>query len=155
MRKLITPIASLGLVAVLASCNSTDALIPQVDVGGGTFRSPPVTQSDLESMSTQTAVVPVQSSPVQRTRAFASQPAPASMPTEYATGDSTYTDPAGSLPKWLVGLANTEGIPQLFAAVSTAAKSSRYASLPPPPEMNPLAERPALGECGDTSAPVR
>ena len=97
MRKLITPIASLGLVAALASCNSTDALIPQVDVGGGTFRSPPVTQSDLESMSTQTAVVPVQSSPVQRTRAFASQPAPGSMPTEYATGDSTYTDPAGSL----------------------------------------------------------
>ena len=65
------------------------------------------------------------------------------------------TDPAGSLPKWLVGLANTEGVPQLFAAVSTAAKSSRYASLPPPPEMNPLAERPALGECADTSAPVR
>lgn len=97
MRKLITPIASLGLVAALASCNSTDALIPQVDVGGGTFRSPPVTQSDLESMSTQTAVVPVQSSPVQRTQAFASQPAPASMPTQYATGDSTYTDPAGSL----------------------------------------------------------
>ncbi|OCP17328.1 MULTISPECIES: hypothetical protein [unclassified Ensifer] len=97
MRKLITPIASLGLVAALAGCNSTDALIPQVDVGGGTFRSPPVTQSDLESMSTQTAVVPVQSSPVQRTQAFASQPAPVSMPTQYATGDSTYTDPAGSL----------------------------------------------------------
>ena len=66
-----------------------------------------------------------------------------------------FTDPAGSLPKWLVGLANTEGIPQLFAAVSTAAKSSRYTSLPPPPEMTPLAERPALGECADTSAPVR
>ncbi|RDL50757.1 hypothetical protein BLJAPNOD_01880 [Ensifer sp. M14] len=97
MRKLLTPIASLGLVVALASCNSTDALIPQVDVGGGTFRSPPVTQSDLESMSTQTAVVPVQSSPVQRTQAFASQPAPVSMPTEYATSDSTYTDPAGSL----------------------------------------------------------
>lgn len=97
MRKLLTPIASLSLVIALASCNSTDALIPQVDVGGGTFRSPPVTQSDLESMSTQTAVVPVQSWPVQRTQAFASQPAPASMPTQYATGDSTYTDPAGSL----------------------------------------------------------
>lgn len=97
MRKLITPIASLGLAAVLAGCNSTDALIPQVDVGGGTFRSPPVTQSDLEAMSTQTAVVPVQTSPVQRTQAFASQTAPVSMPTEYATGDSTYTDPAGSL----------------------------------------------------------
>jgi len=28
-----------------------------------------------------------------------------------------FTDPAGALPKWLVGLANTEGIARLFAAV--------------------------------------
>ncbi len=47
----INPIASLGLAAALAGCNTTDALIPQVDVGEGTFRSPPVTQSDLDSMS--------------------------------------------------------------------------------------------------------
>lgn len=66
-----------------------------------------------------------------------------------------FTDPAGALPKWLVGLANTEGIPKLFAAVATAAASQRYASLPPPSEERPLAERPALGECADTSAPVR
>jgi len=60
-----------------------------------------------------------------------------------------FTDPAGSLPKWLVGLANTEGIPQLFAAVSAAAASARYASLPPPLEQGPIAERPSLGDCAD------
>ena len=57
-----------------------------------------------------------------------------------------FTDPAGALPKWLVGLANTEGVPQLFAAVSTAAASPRYASLPPPEERMP-ADRPSLGDC--------
>jgi hypothetical protein len=59
-----------------------------------------------------------------------------------------FTDPAGSLPKWLVGLANTEGIPQLFAAVATAAASARYASLSEPPEGSPSRERPAVGDCG-------
>jgi hypothetical protein len=66
-----------------------------------------------------------------------------------------FTDPAGSLPKWLVGLANTEGIPQLFAAVSAAATSARYASLPAPPPGTPLAERPSLGDCADTTPPFR
>lgn len=95
MRKLIMPIASLGLAAALTGCNSTDVLIPQVDVGAGTFRSPPVTQSDLDTMSTQTAIVPVQSVPP--SPAFSAQPNISSPPTQYATGDATYTDPAGTL----------------------------------------------------------
>jgi hypothetical protein len=61
-----------------------------------------------------------------------------------------FTDPAGALPKWLAGLANTEGIPKLFAAVSAAAASPRYASLSPPSEEGPFAERPSLGDCADT-----
>ncbi|WP_018236620.1 hypothetical protein [Ensifer sp. BR816] len=97
MRKQIMPIASLGLAAALAGCNTTDALIPQVDVGGGTFRSPPVTQSDLEAMSTQTAVMPVESVPANRTAAFAAQPNVSSPPTQYAAGHTDYTDPAGTL----------------------------------------------------------
>ncbi|WEX86095.1 hypothetical protein PZN02_002352 [Sinorhizobium garamanticum] len=95
MRKLIMPIASLGLATALAACNSTDVLIPQVDVGAGTFRSPPVTQSDLDTMSTQTAIVPVQSVPP--SPAFSAQPNISNPPTQYATGDATYTDPAGTL----------------------------------------------------------
>ncbi len=35
MRKLSTPLFSLGLLTALAGCNSTDMLTPQVDVGGG------------------------------------------------------------------------------------------------------------------------
>ena len=66
-----------------------------------------------------------------------------------------FTDPAGSLPKWLVGLANTEGVPQLFAAVSATAKSPRYASRPAPPEGSPLTARPPPGDCADTTPPIR
>ncbi|MBB4185351.1 hypothetical protein [Sinorhizobium terangae] len=97
MRKLIMPIASLGLATALTGCNSTDVLIPQVDVGAGNFRSPPVTQSDLDTMSTQTAIVPVQTVPPSSTAAFSAQPNISSPPTQYATGDATYTDPAGTL----------------------------------------------------------
>jgi hypothetical protein len=66
-----------------------------------------------------------------------------------------FTDPAGSLPKWLVGMANTEGIPQLFAAVATAAASPRYASAPPPAEDSAIVERPSLADCADAPPPVR
>jgi hypothetical protein len=59
------------------------------------------------------------------------------------------TDPAGSLPKWIVGMANTEGVPQIFAAVASAAASPRYASLPPPAEAADLAERPPMGDCAE------
>ena len=65
-----------------------------------------------------------------------------------------FTDPAGSLPKWLVGLANTEGVPQLFAAVSDAAASPRYAALPPPPD-EASAPRPSLDGCADPALPDR
>ncbi|PST22527.1 hypothetical protein C7U60_13870 [Mesorhizobium plurifarium] len=100
MRKQINPIASLGLAAALVGCNTTDALIPQVDVGEGTFRSPPVTQSDLDAMSTQTAVMPVESVPPGRTAAFAAQPNISGPPPRHASGNvgySDYTDPAGTL----------------------------------------------------------
>lgn len=49
-------LALIGLIATLSGCNSTDALTPQVDVGGG-FNSPPVTQRDLDQMSAQTTPV--------------------------------------------------------------------------------------------------
>ncbi|THK37555.1 hypothetical protein EHS39_13000 [Ensifer sp. MPMI2T] len=97
MRKLIMPIASLGLATSITGCSSTDVLIPQVDVGAGTFRSPPVTQSDLDTMSTQTAIVPVQTVPPSSTAAFSAQPNISGPPTQYATGDANYSDPAGTL----------------------------------------------------------
>jgi hypothetical protein len=66
-----------------------------------------------------------------------------------------FTDPAGSLPKWVVGMANTEAVPDLFAAVAGQATSSRYATLPPPPGGETASERPALGDCTDTDRPTR
>src|SRR5690606_7897607 len=61
MHELTKRLALIGLVAILGGCNSTDALTPQVDVGGS-FNSPPVTQSDLDRMSAeQTPAAPRQS----------------------------------------------------------------------------------------------
>jgi hypothetical protein len=65
-----------------------------------------------------------------------------------------FTDPAGALPKWLVGLANTEGIPQLYAAVSAAAASPRYALLPPPSDEGAVAAELSLPDCAHV-APAR
>jgi hypothetical protein len=56
MQELMKRLALIGLIATLAGCNSTDALTPQVDVGGG-FNSPPVTQGDLDRMSAETPPV--------------------------------------------------------------------------------------------------
>jgi hypothetical protein len=99
MHKLITLLASLGMVAALSGCNSMDDLTPQVDVGAGTFRSPPVNQSDLDSMQT-VDVAPQASTPVQSAQlaspeqeGFSEGPSG----TIIAQGDSDYTDPAGSL----------------------------------------------------------
>lgn len=61
-----------------------------------------------------------------------------------------FTDPAGSLPKWIAGLANSEGVPQLFAAVATAAADPRYATAPVPGDA-PSAGGPALDDCADAT----
>ena len=99
MHKRIMLLASLGMVAILTGCNSMDDLTPQVDVGGGTFVSPPVNQSDLDSMQT-VDVAPQASTPVQSAQlaspeqeGFSEGPSGTVM----AQGDADYTDPAGSL----------------------------------------------------------
>jgi hypothetical protein len=43
-----------------------------------------------------------------------------------------YTDPGGSLPSWAVNAANTQAIPELFAAVAERAKDPRYQVAAPP-----------------------
>jgi len=52
MQELTKRLALIGLIATLSGCNTTDALTPQVDVGGG-FSSPPVTQTDLDGMTAE------------------------------------------------------------------------------------------------------
>ena len=60
-----------------------------------------------------------------------------------------FTDPAGSLPKWAVGLANSEAVPDLFAAVGREAATPRYATQPAPAAPAALEARPRLADCGD------
>ncbi|WP_034851514.1 hypothetical protein [Sinorhizobium sojae] len=128
MRKQMMPIASLGLAAALAGCNTTDALIPQVDVGEGNFRSPPVTQSDLDTMSAQTAVMPVESVPPSRTAAFSAQPHVSGPPTQYATDYADYTDPAGTLG------GQADRLAKGAAPIQTTQPSIRHAQGEPKPQ---------------------
>jgi len=65
-----------------------------------------------------------------------------------------FTDPAGSLPKWVVGLANDQAVPQLFAAVAGQAATARYAALPRPTD-GAGAEPVSLGDCADPAPPAR
>ena len=57
MRKMLNRLAMIGLLAVLSACNSTDALTPQVDVGGGVIPSSAVTERDIEAVSADTSPV--------------------------------------------------------------------------------------------------
>ena len=65
-----------------------------------------------------------------------------------------FTDPAGSPPKWVVGLANDQAVPQLFAAVASQAATARYATLPRPSD-GAAAEPLSLGDCADLPPSVR
>ena len=94
MHELMKRLALIGLIATLAGCNSTDALIPRADVGGG-FNSPPVTQSELDQMSAETAPVTTTT----QTTAF----------TADGTGITTGRDTAGTLQGQADALARNNG----------------------------------------------
>lgn len=66
-----------------------------------------------------------------------------------------FTDPGGSLPKWLVPLANRDAVPKLFAAVGRAAKLARYAAATPPSTGTVVEGEHATGGCGESAPPPR
>lgn len=106
MHELMKRLALIGLIATLAGCNSTDALIPRADVGNG-FSSPPVTQSDLDQMSAETT--PVTTMPV----------ATATQQTAFtASGTSTGADTAGTLQGQADALARNNGGTQSDAVLA-------------------------------------
>ncbi|OLP59386.1 hypothetical protein BJF93_11705 [Xaviernesmea oryzae] len=99
----MTGLVAQGLLiaTALSACNTTDALIPKVDVGESSINSPPVTEQDLAAVERQPDVV--HAAPM-RTVAHASlapatgslQPVP-SAEVAYAAPSAPYRDPAGSL----------------------------------------------------------
>jgi Polyketide cyclase / dehydrase and lipid transport len=66
-----------------------------------------------------------------------------------------FTDPGGSLPRWIVDMANTEAIPKLFAAVASAATSPRYATAVPPAGDGALSAPLALDRCAEPTPTQR
>lgn len=117
MQELMKRLALIGLIATLAGCNSTDALIPRADVGNG-FDSPPVTQSDLDQMSADTS--PVTTMPV----------ATATQQTAFtSSGDSTGADTAGTLQGQADALARNNGTQSAAEADAQLARTTAQRSL--------------------------
>lgn len=115
MHELMKRLALIGLIAALAGCSSsTDALTPRADIGGGSFNSPPVTQSDLDQMSADTS--PVTTMPV----------AGATQQTAFtASGVTTGEDTAGTLQGQADALArNRRGTPADAELARTTARRS-------------------------------
>lgn len=121
MHELTKRLALIGLIATLAGCNSTDALIPRADVGSN-FESPPVTQSDLDQMSAETR--PAATMPVATATQQTAFTAPA------GAGGSTGEDTAGTLQGQADALARNQGgrrlapVEEDFARKSLAAETS-------------------------------
>jgi len=118
MHTLMKRLALVGLIATLAGCNSTDALIPRADVGGGGFNSPPVTQGDLDRMSAETS--PVTTMPV----ATAQQTAFADTTGLDGAGGSTGRDTAGTLEGQADALARNQSAGAQDTLSRTAARRS-------------------------------
>jgi hypothetical protein len=165
MHKLIMLFASLGMIAALTGCNSMDDLTPQVDVGAGTFRSPPVNQSDLDSM--QTVDVPPQASATVQSAQLASpeQEGFSEGPsgTVMAQGDSDYTDPAGSLDAQAGRLregqipAQEQQVtrrPVIAETTDTAADQDTAASEQPEPEQQVAEQEPQVQQPQKAAAVV-
>ena len=138
MQELMKRLAVIGLIAILAGCNSTDALTPQVDVGGG-FNSPPVTQTDLDQMSAQTTPV---TTTTQQT-AFA---------TPTGTGTSTGVDTAGTLQGQADALARNTGESGTTQSDTALARTTAQRSLAAETSggAEEIAAVPPAGEAGET-----
>ena len=117
MQELMKRLALIGLIVTLTGCNSTDALIPPAEVGGG-FNSPPVTQSDLDQMSADTS--PVTTMPV----------ATATQQTAFtSSGSSTGADTAGTLQGQADALARNNGAGSAAEADAELARTTAERSL--------------------------
>lgn len=140
MQELMKRLAVIGLMTILAGCNSTDALTPQVDVGGG-FNSPPVTQNDLDEMSAQTT--PVTTTTNTQQTAFA---------TPSGTGTTTGADTAGSLQGQADALQRNTGTRRATQSDTDLARTTAERSLAAETSggAEELAAVPPVAEAGET-----
>lgn len=94
--------AALVLSLGLSACNTTDALTPQVDIGGGTERSSsPVTQDDADRMAGTYNTAPVQSAPLaSNTYSRAPGNTLESQARALENGDTVSPSSSGPPPEW-------------------------------------------------------
>nr|WP_316655203.1 hypothetical protein [uncultured Gellertiella sp.] len=148
MRFARTAFGILCLSALLSSCNTTDALTPQVDVGGGTYpaRSSPVTDGDLQRMAqTQQPVYPSRDAPAGgqplATGQVYEQPLAAPQAPAYPANrqqtSGAQPQALGAPPRSLDQQAASLGEPQQPQAPRRAQLAAPAATLPPPASTAP------------------
>lgn len=146
---------ALSLLLIIAGCNSTDALTPQVDVGNGTsFNSPPVTQRDLDGMDNQAPVTggqqlaanrgPVQSEQPITGQTLAAPPSSATTSLQQTTvaGNGTYRDPAGTLEGQAAALGNQPATAQ--QQIATQPAQTQPATTPMTTQQQPATQTAAV-----------
>ncbi len=114
---------ALALSLGLSACNTTDALTPQVDIGGGTERfSSPVTQDDTDRMARTHNPEPVQSAPlVSNTPSRAPNNTLESQAQALENGNATSPSSSGPPPDWEGQIADGQAqVPSSGGAPATS-----------------------------------
>lgn len=137
-----TAIGLLCVALLLSGCNTTDALTPQVDVGGGlTPSSTPVTEQDLDQMArTQQPVYPSQPQAVSGSQPIAGAALPPPQPTY---GNQPVSPAPGAPPSTLE---------QQAAALGGAGGQGSPAPPAPQPSGGPVLAAPAQAASPSPSA---
>ena len=123
---------ALALSLGLSACNTTDALTPQVDIGGGMERSSsPVTQADTDRMVSSYDQEPLRSVPP-ASGSYSRGPNNTleSQARALENGDTVSPSSSGPPPEW-EGQASGSQVEMPSAGGAPAAPSTNQAALPP------------------------
>ncbi len=131
MRRSATALCAAALAALLSACNTTDALTPQVDVGGGLGDSSPVTQAEADRLagddnqpSYSSARVPEQPRHLRPPQNTLAAPAPAVEAATPPTSGPIFSEPLPSAATSSPPLSEAEMA--MAAPPSTAAGTIRF-----------------------------
>lgn len=124
--------AALTVSLALSACNTTDALTPQVDIGGGTQRATsPVTQADTDRMAGSYNAAPIQSAPLASNTYTRSQSGTLdSQARALNNGEAVSPSSSGPPPEWQGQTADSEDRMPATGGAPLASSADR-AGVPP------------------------
>lgn len=131
MKIAATALAAVGLSALLSACSTSDALTPQVDVGGGLRPSTPVTQAEADQLvgNTGQTAYATDAGPVYRTDPM--RPPQNTLEAQAQALQAGQRSPSASDPQSSEPLAPSPAAPPLTAAAPPpSAPATQTAALP-------------------------